>query len=55
LIIQRIRNQVLPRRLVATYDDWNYYPLDTLNIMNSEEQTNYSLCYILAIAQKSPC
>jgi len=53
LVIQRIRNQVLPRRLVAAHDGQHYYPLDTLNIMNFEGETSYTLYYILAVVNST--
>jgi hypothetical protein len=47
LLVQHIRNQILPRRLLLAYDDKNHYPLESVYILIPKIQTN--LLYLLAL------
>lgn len=50
IFIQRIRNLSLDRRLVATFDDSNYFALNTLRIGTLKDGVkNYSLLFLLSV------
>ncbi|MFZ2412379.1 MAG: TaqI-like C-terminal specificity domain-containing protein, partial [Candidatus Methanoperedens sp.] len=50
IFIQRIRNLSLERRLIATFDDLNYFALNTLRVGTFKGNVkNYSLFYLLSI------
>jgi len=50
LVVQEIRNITLPRRIVATYDNRQFYCLQSTNVVNLRPGMNrYALKYLLAI------
>ncbi|MBD2503316.1 N-6 DNA methylase [Anabaena azotica] len=49
IILVRLRNKALKRRLVATYDDTGYYNRDNYNNIIATGNGTYELKYILAI------
>lgn len=49
ILLQALRNKSLKRRLVATYDDENYYNAHNLANIISKEKSGFDLKYILAI------
>jgi len=48
ILIQRIRNLALKRRIVATFDDEQYYTLNTLRIITQKDE-KHDLKYLLGI------
>jgi len=52
LLVQDMRNRVLKRRLVATYDDKNFYNRKNFNVIITNN-LNYNLKYILALFNSS--
>jgi hypothetical protein len=49
LVVQEIRNITLPRRIIATYDNKQFFCLQSTNVINLRSQTDSpSLKYLLA-------
>lgn len=53
LIVQRIRNLSLDRRLVFTYDNENYYTSINISVLILKENSPYNLKYFLGILNSS--
>lgn len=53
LIVQRIRNLSLERRLVFTYDNENYYTSINISVLILKENSPYNLKYFLGILNSS--
>lgn len=49
LLVQSMRNRALKRRLVATYDDNNFYNRHNFNNIIANESQSYNLKYIIAL------
>jgi adenine-specific DNA-methyltransferase len=49
-VVQEIRNITLPRRLVATYDDAQFYCLQSTNVINLREvRSDWDIKYLLGL------
>lgn len=53
IILVRLRNKSLSRRLVATFDSYSFYNRDNFNNIISSENSTYNLKYILALFNSS--
>ncbi|MDP5339545.1 MAG: N-6 DNA methylase [Nodularia sp. (in: cyanobacteria)] len=53
IILVRLRNKALKRRLVATFDDTKIYNRDNYNNIIADENSDYELKYILALFNSS--
>jgi type I restriction-modification system DNA methylase subunit len=49
LAVQEIRNITLPRRIIATYDDQQFYCLQSTNVINLREGLAWNLKFLLGI------
>jgi type I restriction-modification system DNA methylase subunit len=51
LIVQEVRNIMLPRRLIATYDDQGFYCLQSTNVINlrTSQASRWNLKFLLGI------
>jgi len=49
ILIIRIRNEKLKRRVIATFDDRKFYTLKTIQMMSFTKDSPYNLKYILAV------
>jgi type I restriction enzyme M protein len=53
IVLVRLRNKSLKRRLVATFDNTGFYNHDNYNNITSDENSNYDLKYILSLFNSS--
>ncbi|MEK7324291.1 MAG: TaqI-like C-terminal specificity domain-containing protein, partial [Chloroflexota bacterium] len=49
LVVQEIRNITLPRRIIAAYDDRQFYCLQSTNVVNLREAGGWNIKYLLGI------
>ena len=55
IVVQEIRNITLSRRIIATYDDRQFYCLQSTNVINLKQnfQSKFNLKYLLGILNSS--